>query len=77
VAIFRKAYLEQQMSLLRAIALFVIVAFGGVVVAAGFMTAPASAGKMDGKPGGRNMANYGATKSAPPKPPTSAKKPPQ
>ncbi len=65
------------MAIVRAIALFVIVTFGGVVIAAGFMTAPASAGKMDGKPGGgRNTANYGPTKSATPKPPAATKKTP-
>lgn len=63
------------MALCRAIALFVIVAFGAAVVAAGFMTSPASAGKMDGKPGGgRNSAHYGPSKSGTPKPPPSAVK---
>ena len=76
MAIFRQAYLEEQMSLLRAVALFVIFAFGGVVVASGFMTRPASANKMDGKPGGRNTAHYGTAKSPPPKPPAAAKKAP-
>lgn len=68
------------MSIVRAIALFVIVAFGGAVIAAGFMTSPASAGKMNGKPGGgRNSAHYDtpSTSSGTAKPPTSTKKPPQ
>lgn len=67
------------MSIVRAIALFVILAFGGAVIAAGFMASPASASKMDGKAGGwggRNTASYGTPKSGTVKPPTSAKKPP-
>ena len=69
--------LEQLMSIVRAIAIFVIVTFGGVVIAAGFLTAPASANKMDGKPGGgRNSAHYGPTKNAPAKPPAATKKTP-
>ncbi|MET3299672.1 hypothetical protein ABIE86_005166 [Bradyrhizobium diazoefficiens] len=67
------------MSIVRAIALFVILAFGGIVIAAGVMTSPASASKMDGKAGGwggRNTAHYDAPKSGTAKPPTSAKKPP-
>ena len=56
----------------RAIALSVILAFSGCVIVAGFMAAPASANKMDGKPGGgRNSAHYGNSTSKPP-----AKKPP-
>ncbi|MEY9392028.1 hypothetical protein ABIF65_011814 [Bradyrhizobium japonicum] len=39
------------MSIVRAIVLFLILAFGGIVIAAGFMTSPASASKMDGKAG--------------------------
>jgi hypothetical protein len=65
------------MSILRAIALIVIVAFGGAMIAAGFMTSPASANKMDGKAGGygsRGSANYGPPKSGTAKPPTSIKK---
>jgi hypothetical protein len=62
------------MTILRAIALSVIVAFSGCVIAAGFMTSPASAGKMNGKPGGGpNVAHYGPSKTGAPKPP--AKKP--
>jgi hypothetical protein len=67
------------MSIVRAFALFVILAFGGAVIAAGFMTSPASANKMDGKPGGygsRTTANYGTPKAGTAKPPTSVKKPP-
>jgi hypothetical protein len=66
------------MTIIRAIALFVLLAFSGCVIAAGFMTAPASAGKMNGKPGGRNVAHYGPTKNsgAPTnKPPATMKKP--
>ena len=63
------------MVLCRAIALFVIVAFGAAVLAAGLMTSPASANKMDGKPGGgRNSAHYGPSKSSTPKPPPSTMK---
>jgi hypothetical protein len=70
-----KAYLEQQMSIVRAVALFVLIGFGSVVVAAGFMMSPASAGKMNGKPGGgRNSAHYDAPSSSNAKPPASAKK---
>ena len=67
------------MSILRAIALIVIVAFGGAMIAAGFMTSPASANKMDGKAGGYGSrgANYGPPKSGTAKPPTATKKPPQ
>lgn len=51
------------MSVVRAIALFMILAFGGCLIATGFMTSPASANKMNGKPGGdRNSANYGTKK---------------
>jgi hypothetical protein len=67
------------MSIVRAIALFVILAFGSVVIAAGFMTSPVSASKMDGKAGGwggRNTAHYDAPKGGTAKPPTSAKKTP-
>ena len=67
------------MSIVRAIALFVILAFGGAVIAAGFMTSPASASKMDGKSGGwggRNTANYDTPKSGTAKPPATAKKAP-
>jgi hypothetical protein len=69
------------MTIMRAIALFVILAFSGCVIAAGFMTSPASAGKMNGKPGGggagSGMANYGPMKSSTPnaKPPANTKKP--
>jgi hypothetical protein len=65
------------MTIMRAIALFVILAFSGCVIAAGFMTSPASANKMDGKPGGANVARYGP-KSSPSnaKPPANTKKPP-
>lgn len=64
------------MSIVRAVALFTILAFGCVVVAAGFMTSPVSAGKMDGKPGGgRNSAHYDNPSSGgAAKPPTSTKK---
>ena len=54
------------MTIIRAIALFAIIAFSGCVIAAGFMTGPASAGKMDGKPGGGpNVAHYGPAKAVP------------
>lgn len=63
------------MSILRAIALFTMVAFGGAVIAAGFVTSPASAGKMNGKPGGgRNSAHYDTPSNGTAKPPTSTKK---
>jgi len=65
------------MSIMRAFALFVILAFGGAMIASGFMTSPASANKMDGKAGGygsRGSANYGPPKSGTAKPPTSTKK---
>jgi Spy/CpxP family protein refolding chaperone len=59
--------------MIRAIAMFVILAFASCVVAAGFMAAPASANKMDGKPGGgRNSAHYDNPTS---KPPAKMKKP--
>ncbi|WP_426608757.1 hypothetical protein [Bradyrhizobium sp. McL0616] len=66
------------MSVLRAIALFMIVTFGGVILAAGFMAGPATAGKMNGKPGGGpNVAHYGTPKSGTPtaKPPAKMTKP--
>lgn len=53
------------MAIVRAIALFLILAFGGCLIATGFMSSPASANKMDGKPGGygsKNSANYGTKK---------------
>jgi hypothetical protein len=68
------------MSVVRATALFVIVAFGGAMIATGFMTSPASAGKMNGKPGGRcNSAHYDAPSkgTGTAKPSTATKKPPQ
>jgi hypothetical protein len=66
------------MSIVRAITFIVIIAFGGAVIAAGFMTSPASAGKMNGKPGGgRNSAHYDTPSNGTAKPPTSTKKPPQ
>lgn len=66
------------MSIVRAIALFIIVTFGGVIIAAGFMAGPATANKMDGKPGGGpNVARYGPPKSGTPisKPPAKMTKP--
>jgi hypothetical protein len=57
---------------MRAVALFVILAFASCVIVAGFMAAPASAGKMNGKPGGRNVANYDNSTV---KPPAKMKKP--
>ena len=47
------------MTIMRATALFVMIAFSGCAIAAGFMAAPASANKMDGKPTGRGVAHYG------------------
>jgi hypothetical protein len=59
--------------MIRAIAMFVILAFASCVIAAGFVAAPASANKMDGKPGGgRNSAHYGNSTG---KPPAKMKKP--
>jgi hypothetical protein len=66
------------MTILRVVALFVIFAFSGCVIAAGFMTAPASANKMNGKPGGGpNVAHYGPAKGGAPNglPPARMKKP--
>jgi hypothetical protein len=54
--------------MIRAIAMFVILAFASCVIAA----APASAGKMNGKPGGRNSAHYDNPTG---KPPAKMKKP--
>ena len=48
-------FLEHPMSVIRVIALSVILAFGGCVIASGFLIAPASANKMDGKPGGAQL----------------------
>jgi hypothetical protein len=65
------------MTILRVVALFVIFAFSGCVIAAGFMTEPASANKMDGKPGGGwGVAHYGPAKGAAPngQPPAKMKK---
>jgi hypothetical protein len=63
--------------MIRAIAMFVILAFASCVIAAGFMAAPASAGKMNGKPGGGpNVAHYGnSTGNSTGKPPAKMKKP--
>jgi hypothetical protein len=61
---------------MRAIALFIILSLTSCVIAGGFMAAntPASANKMDGKPGGgRNVANYGPQKTYS-KPPAKTKK---
>jgi hypothetical protein len=58
--------------MIRAIAMFVILAFASCVIAVGFMAAPASAGKMNGKPGGRNSAHYDNPTN---KPPAKMKKP--
>lgn len=64
--------------MVRAIALFVIIAFGGTIIAAGIMTSPASAGKMNGKPGGgRNSAHYDTPSKGTAKPPAATKKSPQ
>jgi hypothetical protein len=59
----RQANLEQATTIMRAIALYVILAFSGCIIAAGFMTAPATAGKMDGKPSGKGLAHYEPAKN--------------
>ena len=62
---------------MRAVALFIILSFVSCVIAGGFMAAnsPASAGRMDGKPGGgRSAADYGPIKSDS-KPPAKTKRP--